>query len=78
MLQAHAGGDPCGVAIACGSDLMQIAVAPEHRRRSIASALLGELHRRSADPLRILNVDERAVASLAWLRHSGARPFMQQ
>ncbi|PRQ05530.1 GNAT family N-acetyltransferase [Enhygromyxa salina] len=78
VLEARIGDQVRGVAIACGSDVLQIAIAPDQRRRGIASALLHELQRRSADPLRVLNVDARAIAALACLRHCGARPLIDQ
>lgn len=67
-----------GVAIASGGDLLQIAIAPDMRRRGIARALLAELHRGSPGPWRVLNVDERASVLRGFLADTGAQPFIEQ
>lgn len=74
VLEARLEGRSCGVAIVCGNDLLQIAIAPEARRRGIARGLLGGLQ----TELRVLNVDARAEGLLAWLDHTGARSFIEQ
>jgi ribosomal protein S18 acetylase RimI-like enzyme len=80
MFEARLGEDgrACGVAITCGNDLLQLAIAPEARRRGLASALLAALVQSSTGPLRVLNVDARAHALLAWLDRTGAQPFIEQ
>jgi ribosomal protein S18 acetylase RimI-like enzyme len=77
-LVAQCEGRACGVAIASGSDLLQIAIAPDMRRRGIARALLAELQRWTPGLLRVLNVDERATALLAALTSTGAQRFIEQ
>jgi ribosomal protein S18 acetylase RimI-like enzyme len=78
VLEARVEGHVCGVVIACGNDLLQIAIAPDQRRRGIARALLGEVQRRNPGLLRVLNVDARAEALLAGLDRTGAQPFIEQ
>jgi ribosomal protein S18 acetylase RimI-like enzyme len=78
VLQARSGERACGVAIASGTDLLQIAIAPDMRRRGIARALLAELQRRNAGSLRVLNVDERASGLLDALARTGAQRFIEQ
>ncbi len=78
VLEASLAGRVCAVAIASGADLLQIMVAPEHRRCGIASALLAGLAARGCAPQRVLNVDASAEPLLAWLASSGARPFITQ
>lgn len=78
VLEAWVGGEPGGFAIACGSDLLQLAVVPALRRRGIASALLEAIAGRSSTPLRVLNVDAAASGVLAWLTSRGAQPFVEQ
>jgi ribosomal protein S18 acetylase RimI-like enzyme len=73
VLEARCDGRACAVAIVAGTDLLQIAIAPEQRRRGIARALLA-----SARPQRVLNVDERASDLLALLIDSGAQAFVEQ
>lgn len=78
ILEAYYEGRACAVLIACGNDLLQIAIAPEQRRRGIARALLATLMHRSTGPLRVINVDARADALLAWLDRTDAQPFVEQ
>ncbi|MFV8750210.1 GNAT family N-acetyltransferase [Nannocystaceae bacterium ST9] len=78
VIEARSEGRACGVAIACGGDLLQIAIAREARRHGLASALLSAIIQPSAGPLRVLNVDHRAAPLLAWLERTGAQPFIEQ
>lgn len=79
-LEAWAGGEPLGFAIACGRDVLQLAVQPHARRRGVGSALLAALDERTRTdaPLRVLNVDARAAGTLAWLAATGAEVFVEQ
>lgn len=79
-LEAWAGGEPLGFAIACGRDLLQLAVQPHARRKGVGSALLAALDERThnGSPLRVLNVDAGAAGMLAWLSASGAEVFVEQ
>lgn len=56
------------------SNLMQLAVAPQHRRKGIGSALLAE-HSHS---LKINNIDERLTSSLQFYKANGYKQVLNQ
>ena len=73
-------GDEDGYAILFPNtgDLAQLAVRPEARRRGIGTRLLREAAARSAQPLRIMNVDDRDAGIARFLEAVGAKRTVRQ
>jgi ribosomal protein S18 acetylase RimI-like enzyme len=58
--------------------LPQLAVAPSHRRRGLGTSLLRAARFRAALPLKILNVDENAEGTQAFLAAADAETTVRQ
>jgi ribosomal protein S18 acetylase RimI-like enzyme len=73
-------GDERGAAVVfpASGDLPLLAVARDHRRRGAGRRLLGAAAARSARPLRILNIDDRADGIAGFLDAVGAARFVRQ
>lgn len=65
-----------GAVFAPAASLMQLAVAREHRRTRIGSAILAALE--SSERLKINNIDENLTASLAFYKANGYKQVLNQ
>ena len=65
-----------GVVFVPSANLMQLAVAPGHRRRGIGSAILAALE--TSEPLKINNIDENLQGSLAFYEANGYKQVLGQ
>ena len=65
-----------GVVFIPSANLMQLAVAPNHRRRGIGSAILASLE--TSEPLKINNVDQDLKGSLAFYEANGYKQVLSQ
>ncbi|HKR22346.1 MAG TPA: GNAT family N-acetyltransferase, partial [Pyrinomonadaceae bacterium] len=65
-----------GVVFVPSSNLMQLAVSPQHRRKHIGSTILAALETR--DHLKINNIDERLTSSLAFYEANGYKQVLNQ
>jgi ribosomal protein S18 acetylase RimI-like enzyme len=73
-------GDERGAAVVFpgSGDLPLLTVARQHPRRGLGRRLLGAAAALSARPLRVLNIDDRAVEIAAFLDTVGATRFVRQ
>jgi ribosomal protein S18 acetylase RimI-like enzyme len=69
-----------GVAFKPWSSLMQLAVAPPHRRKNIGSKILSTLQREvsATDSLKVSNIDERLKGTLAFYEANGFKMVLEQ
>ena len=67
-----------GVVFKPSANLMQLAVAPGHRRTGIGSAILAALQREVAEVLKVNNVDEELTGTLAFYEALGFREMLRQ
>lgn len=65
-----------GVVFVPSANLMQLAVAPQHRRRGIGSTILAALER--SEPLKINNIDEELKPTLAFYEANGYKQVLEQ
>ena len=77
LWEARWSDEVCGYAVLepDNAELLQIAIAPEHRRKGIATELVRAAQRQIRGPtIRILNVEDRGDrgVTIAWLRSLGA------
>jgi len=64
-----------GVVLRPAGSLMQLAVAPAHRRRGIGTTILSELQ---SEPLKVINVDEELKRTLAFFVANGYKTVLEQ
>jgi ribosomal protein S18 acetylase RimI-like enzyme len=67
-----------GVIFTPAASLMQLAVAREHRRKGIGSAILSALETEAAQPLKINNIDDNLKAALAFYEANGYKQMLSQ
>lgn len=69
-----------GVAFKPWSSLMQLGVAPAHRRKGIGSRILSTLQREvsATDSLKVSNIDEELKGSLAFYEANGFKMVLEQ
>jgi GNAT superfamily N-acetyltransferase len=67
-----------GVVFRPSANLMQLAVAPAHRRQGFGSAILAALETEVSEPLRINNIDEDLKGSLAFYDNNGYKQVLGQ
>lgn len=69
-----------GVAFKPWSSLMQLAVAPAHRRKGIGSKILSTLQREvsETDSLKVSNIDEELKGTLAFYEANGFKMVLEQ
>lgn len=67
-----------GVLFVPSANLMQLAVAPYHRRKRIGSAILSSLETAAAAPLKINNIDENLKHSLSFYEANGYKSMLAQ
>jgi ribosomal protein S18 acetylase RimI-like enzyme len=69
-----------GVAFKPWSSLMQLAVAPPHRRKGIGSRILSVLQSEvsASDSLKVSNIDERLTGTLAFYEANGFKMVLEQ
>ena len=65
-----------GVVFVPSANLMQLAVAPQHRRKGIGSTILAALER--SEPLKINNIDEELKPTLAFYEANGYKQVLEQ
>jgi ribosomal protein S18 acetylase RimI-like enzyme len=65
-----------GVVFVPSANLMQLAVAPQHRRQGIGSTILAALER--SEPLKINNIDEELKPTLAFYEANGYKQVLEQ
>lgn len=65
-----------GVVFLPSANLMQLAVAPQHRRKGIGSTILAALER--SEPLKINNIDEELKPALAFYEANGYKQVLEQ
>lgn len=65
-----------GVVFVPSANLMQLAVSPEHRRKSIGSAILAALE--NSQSLKINNIDDNLTAALAFYEANGYKQVLSQ
>lgn len=65
-----------GIVFVPSANLMQLAVAPNYRRRGIGSAILASLE--TSEPLKINNIDEDLKGSLAFYEANGYKQVLAQ
>ncbi len=79
ILATTIGDEFAGYAVLFDSgDLAQIAVAAEHRRRGVGTALLSEARRIAGRPLRIINTDAGDAETTRFLESLGATETVRQ
>lgn len=78
IVGAHVDGECVGygVVFTPAANLMQLAVAPAHRRKGIGSRILRELS--AAETLKVNNVDEELKGTLAFFEANGFKVVMEQ
>lgn len=67
-----------GVMFKPAASLMQLAVAREHRRKGIATAILSALETEVSQPLKINNIDEDLKSALAFYEANGYKSVLSQ
>ena len=69
-----------GIAFKPWVSLMQLAVAPAHRRKGIGSKILSALQREvsGTDSLKVTNIDERLKGTLAFYESNGFKMVLEQ
>lgn len=69
-----------GVAFKPWASLMQLAVAPAHRRKGIGSGILSALQREisATESLKVTNIDERLKGTLAFYEANGFKMVLEQ
>ena len=67
-----------GVLFRPSANLMQLAVAPSHRRNRFGSAILSALETEASEPLKINNIDEDLKSSLAFYQANGYKHVLGQ
>lgn len=67
-----------GVLFRPSANLMQLAVAPSHRRNRVGSAILSALETEVSEPLKINNIDEDLKSSLAFYEANGYKHVLGQ
>lgn len=67
-----------GVAFRPASSLMQLAVAPGHRRKGIGSRILSALQREVSESLKVNNIDEDMKATLQFFEANGFTTVLKQ
>ena len=67
-----------GVAFRPAASLMQLAVAPAHRRQGIGSRILSALQREVAETLKVNNIDEEMIGSLKFFEANGYKIILEQ
>ncbi len=77
-MEAYAGDECVGYGVAFGpsANLMQLAVAPSHRRKGIGSAILAALE--NSKTLKINNIDEDLKSALAFYEANGYKQVLSQ
>ena len=65
-----------GVVFVPSANLMQLAVAPQHRRQGIGSTILAALEQ--SEPLKINNIDEELKPTLAFYEANGYKQVLEQ
>jgi ribosomal protein S18 acetylase RimI-like enzyme len=80
IIGAYADGECAGYGVLFrpGASLMQLAVAPAHRRKGIGSAILSSLEADVSQPLKINNIDEELKSALAFYEASGYKSVLSQ
>ena len=67
-----------GVAFKPWASLMQLAVAPAHRRKGIGSKILAALQTEIRESLKVSNIDEEMKGTLAFYNSSGFKMVLEQ
>ena len=67
-----------GVAFKPWASLMQLAVAPAHRRKCIGSGILSALQAEVSESLKVSNIDEGLRGTLAFYEANGFRMVLEQ
>lgn len=67
-----------GVAFKPAASLMQLAVAPAHRRRGIGSRILSALQDEVGESLKVNNVDEELKETIAFFEANGFKLVLEQ
>lgn len=67
-----------GVMFRPSANLMQLAVAPAHRRKGLGSSILRALEREVSERLKINNIDEQLTNALAFYEASGYKSVLGQ
>ncbi|HEU4510932.1 MAG TPA: GNAT family N-acetyltransferase [Pyrinomonadaceae bacterium] len=67
-----------GVVFRPASSLMQLAVAPAHRRQGIGSKIVSALQSEVSEALKVNNVDEEMKTTLAFFDANGFRTVLEQ
>src|SRR3569832_953558 len=77
ILAAHVDGNCVGYGVVFqpAANLMQLAVAPLHRRKGIGSQILRALS--AGDTLKVNNIDEESKATLAFFESNGFKVVME-
>jgi ribosomal protein S18 acetylase RimI-like enzyme len=65
-----------GVVFTPATNLMQLAVSPQHRRHGIGSAILASLE--TSEPLKVNNIDEALKGTLAFYEANGYKQVLAQ
>ena len=67
-----------GVVFQPAASLMQLAVAPAHRRQGIGSRILSALQREVSESLKVNNVDEEMKGALRFFEANGYKMILEQ
>jgi ribosomal protein S18 acetylase RimI-like enzyme len=82
MMGAFVNDECAGYAVSFrpAASLMQLAVAPAHRRKGIGSAILSALQAEvsSTESLKVNNIDEELKGTLAFYEANGFKPVLHQ
>lgn len=78
IVEAYVGDERVGygVVFVPSANLMQLAVAPPHRRKGIGSAILAALE--GSESLKINNIDEELICALAFYEANGYKQVLSQ
>lgn len=75
LIGAFLGGELAGYLIYSGRRVKQFAVAPQHRRRGIGTALFSQF---AGDEITITNIDRSDSATISFLEKLGLKVFLEQ